>query len=97
MSGKGDKRRPPSVSQSQFDENWNKVFNRDQTAQPTDLWAFPSEKNSEMLREVTYDGMWQHSCTTTLETFYVGKNENCSFCGAWEEDGIDPPASPNWK
>jgi hypothetical protein len=94
MSGKGDKRRPSSVSQSQFDENWNKAFNRSQiqkdwrepNAQPTDLWAFPSEKNGEMLREVTYDGMWKHSCTTMMETFYIGKDEVCDACGAWEED-----------
>ena len=88
MSGKGDKRRPSSVSQSQFDENWNKIFDRQsQTGQPTDLWAFPRENKGEMLREINYEGMWKHSCTTMMETFFIGKNEVCDACGAWEEDG----------
>ena len=54
-------------------------------------------KKPQMLREINHDGMWQHSCTTTMETFFIGKNETCSYCGAWEEDGDDPPASPNWR
>lgn len=87
MSGKGDKRRPSSVSQSQFDENWNKIFDRQsQTGQPTDLWAFPREKTGDMLREVNYDGMWQHSCTVEMGVMWIGKNETCNYCGFWEED-----------
>ena len=54
-------------------------------------------KQPEVLREINYDGMWKHSCTTTMETFYIGKNETCNYCGAWEEDGAEPPASPNWR
>ena len=93
MSGKGDKRRPSSVSQSQFDENWNKAFNRNQIqkdwnqqGQPTDLWAFPREKSGDMLREVNYDGTWQHSCTVEMGVMWIGKNETCNYCGSWEED-----------
>ena len=41
----------------------------------------------EELREVNHDGMWKHSCTTMMETFFIGKNEVCDACGAWEEDG----------
>lgn len=87
MNGKGDKRRPSSVSQSQFDENWNKIFDRQsQTDQPTDLWAFPRKKTGDMLREVAYDGMWQHSCTVDMSVVWIGKDETCNLCGAWEED-----------
>lgn len=82
MSGKGDKRRPLSVSQSQFDENWNKAFNRNQIQND---WN--QQGQSQMLREVTYEGMWKHSCTTMMETFFIGKDEVCDACGAWEEDG----------
>ena len=83
MSGKGDKRRPMTVQYDLYESNWDR--------------AFGGNKQPSVLREVNYDGMWQHSCTTTTETFYIGKDETCSFCGAWEEDGIDPPASPNWN
>jgi hypothetical protein len=71
MNGKGDKQRPSAVSQDQFDENWDKAF---------------ANKNN-MLREVAYDGMWQHSCTVDMSVVWVGKNETCNLCGAWEEDG----------
>ena len=33
------------------------------------------EKKGDMLREINHDGMWKHSCTTTMETFFIGKNE----------------------
>ena len=39
------------------------------------------------LREVTYDGMWQHSCTVEMSVVWIGKDETCDYCGAWEEDG----------
>ena len=71
MNGKGDKQRPSSVSREQFDENWDKAF---------------ANKNN-MLREVAHDGMWQHSCTVDMSVVWVGKNETCNLCGAWEEDG----------
>jgi hypothetical protein len=71
MSGKGSGRRPLTVSQEQFTSNWERAFN----------------KQPEMLREVNYDGMWQHSCTVDLSVVWIGKNETCNYCGAWEEDG----------
>ena len=71
MNGKGDKQRPSAVSQEQFDENWGKAF----------------ANKDNMLREVAYDGMWKHSCTVDLSVVWVGKNETCNLCGAWEEDG----------
>ena len=96
MNGKGDKRRPSSVSKEKFDENWDRAFNRntiqDDWNKPTDLWAFPPKKDKP-LREVAYDGMWKHSCTTTMEVFWIGKDETCSYCSAWEEDGDDLPIS----
>lgn len=57
----------------QFESNWSKAFDK--------------PKAPEMLREINHDGMWKHSCTTMMETFYIGKNEVCDACGAWEEDG----------
>lgn len=123
MSGKGDKRRPSSVSKDQFDENWERIFGSepkydtfpkdfDMTQAydygapsrdgshlteedrkllkeyfPTDLWAFPPKDKKEALHEVRYDNMWRHSCTTLMETFWIGKDEVCDACGAWEEDG----------
>ena len=73
MNGKGDKRRPMTVQQELFASNWDKAFGK---------------KEPQSLREVTYDGMWQHSCTTLMETFYIGKDEVCDACGAWEEDDV---------
>ena len=81
MNGKGSDRRPMLVEIGQFESNWERAFG----------------KKDQMLREVAHDGMWKHSCTATMETFYIGVSETCPYCGAWEEDGIDPPASPNWK
>ena len=51
---------------------------------PTDLWAFPPK--DKMLREVNYDNMWQHSCTVEMGVMWIGKDETCNYCGAWEED-----------
>jgi len=73
VMSKGSSRRPMSTGLEQFEENWNRAFNK--------------PKAPEMLREVNYDGMWRHSCTTLMETFYIGHNEVCDACGAWEEDG----------
>jgi hypothetical protein len=77
---KGSGRRPLSVSQQQFADNWDKAFSKKQ-----EQMELPFDN---MLREVSYDGMWRHSCTTMMETFYIGKNEVCDACGAWEEDGL---------
>ena len=82
MNGKGDKRRPMTVQRELFADNWDRAFNKS----PTDMWAFPPEKKGEMLREVNYDGMWQHSCTVEMGVMWIGKNETCNYCGAWEED-----------
>ena len=43
--------------------------------------------NKQMLREVAHDGMWKHSCTVDMTVVWVGKDETCNMCGAWEEDG----------
>ena len=40
----------------------------------------------DMLREVTHDGKWKHSCTVDMSVVWIGKNETCGMCGAWEED-----------
>ena len=71
MNGKGSGRRPLTVSQEQFASNWDQAF---------------KPQTGGMLREVAHDGMWKHSCTTMMETFYIGHNEVCDACGAWEED-----------
>lgn len=71
MNGKGDKRRPMQTGLEQFENNWDTAFG----------------KKADMLREVNYDGMWQHSCTAEMAVVWIGKDETCNFCGAWEEDG----------
>ena len=58
-------------------------------------FAKKKPEKSNMLREVNYDGMWQHSCMIDLPVMWIGKGETCNYCGAWEEDGDNPPASPN--
>ena len=70
MNGKGDKRRPMTVQHELFADNWDMTFGRKQ----------------QMLREVNYDGMWQHSCTVEMAVMWIGKDETCNLCGAWEED-----------
>ena len=70
MNGKGDKRRPMNVQYDLFESNWDRAFGK---------------KEPTMLREVSHDGMWRHSCTATMETFFVGKGETCNYCGEWEE------------
>ena len=67
---KGSDRRPMLVEVGQFEDNWDKAFG----------------KKDNMLREVNYDGMWQHSCTVDMTVVWVGKDETCNMCGAWEED-----------
>ena len=77
MNGKGDKRRPMQTGLEQFEDNWNRAFNSNkQESAPT------------ILREVQHDGKWQHSCTVDMSVVWIGKNETCSVCGAWEEDGL---------
>ena len=73
MSGKGSNRRPMTVQHDLFENNWDQAFN--------------SGTGDYVLREVNYDGMWKHSCTVDLTVVWVGKNETCNMCGAWEEDG----------
>ena len=70
MSGKGSDRRPMEIQHDLFENNWDRAFGN----------------KGQMLREVAHDGMWKHSCTTMMETFYIGHNEVCDACGAWEED-----------
>ena len=71
MNGKGDTRRPMQTGLEQFENNWDKAFG----------------KKPDMLREVNYDGMWKHSCTVEMAVVWIGKDETCNYCGAWEEDG----------
>ena len=70
MSGKGSGRRPMLTEIGQFESNWDKAFG----------------SNKQMLREVNHDGMWKHSCTVDMTVVWIGKDETCSMCGAWEED-----------
>ena len=58
------------VEVGQFESNWDKAFG----------------KEDKMLREVNYDGMWQHSCTVEMAVMWIGKGEECNWCGAKEED-----------
>jgi len=72
MNGKGDTPRPFSVDRKTFESNWDDIFSK--------------PKKTEMLREVNYDNMWKHSCTVEMGVMWIGKNETCNYCGAWEED-----------
>ena len=72
MSGKGDTPRPLSVDRDTFESNWDKIFSK--------------PKKPTMLHEVNYDNMWKHSCTVEMGVMWIGKNETCNYCGAWEED-----------
>ena len=74
MSGKGSGRRPMSTGLEQFEENWNR--------------AFGEKRAPQQLREINHDGMWRHSCTVDMSVVWIGKNEVCDYCGAWEEDGL---------
>ena len=71
MNGKGDKRRPMDVNQGTYESNWDRIF---------------AKKEPQSLNEVAYDGMWQHSCTLTMQVVWVGKGEPCNYCGAFEEN-----------
>ena len=73
MNGKGDKRRPMTVQYDLFEDNWDRIFGK---------------KEPQPLREVSYDGMWQHSCTVEMGVMWIGKDETCNYCGAWEEDEL---------
>ena len=79
MNGKGDKRRPMTVQQDLFEENWDRAFSKKQEQLELPL--------DNMLREVNYDNMWQHSCTVEMGVMWIGKDETCNYCGSWEEDG----------
>ena len=88
MSGKGDTRRPLSVSQQQFASNWDKAFGDKQELREV---TYDGERigtfDATGLREVRYDGKWKHSCTVDMSVVWIGKDETCDYCGAWEEDG----------
>ena len=94
MSGKGSGRRPMEIQHDLFESNWDRAFRRKQIEdQRVEIITKEQDvivdyvRSGEMLREVAHDGMWKHSCTTMMETFYIGKDEVCDACGAWEEDG----------
>ena len=97
MSGKGSGRRPLTVSQEQFASNWERVFDRTDDISAPDMFREVITKEQDviidvvskgdMLREVAHDGMWQHSCTVDMTVVWIGKDETCNYCGAWEEDG----------
>lgn len=90
MSGKGSKQRPMEVQYDLFENNWDRIFGKKDHAEhgPQGLPDVHKGDKGLMLREVNYDGMWQHSCTMTMEVFYIGKDETCDYCGAWEEDDV---------
>lgn len=80
MSGKGSKQRPMTVQYDLFESNWDRAFGKKQEQLELPL--------NNTLREVNYDGMWKHSCTVDMRVVWIGKDETCNMCGAWEEDGL---------
>ena len=83
MNGKGDKRRPMTVQYDLFEDNWDRIFKKEEPLTLREVMYDGVETSAPLM----YDGMWKHSCTATLEVFYIGKDETCDYCGAWEEDG----------
>ena len=81
MNGKGSGRRPMEIQQDLFESNWDRAFRRKQIEEQ---WT--PEVKGNMLREVAHDGLWQHSCTVDMRVVWIGKDETCNMCGAWEED-----------
>lgn len=71
MSGKGDKPRPMGVDRETYYNNYDRIFRKEKP---------------KPLHEVNYDNMWQHSCTVEMGVMWIGKDETCNYCGAWEED-----------
>jgi hypothetical protein len=91
MNGKGDKRRPMSVQYDLFENNWDRIFGKKEEPLTLREVMYDGEKvgtfDATNLREVAHDGLWKHSCTVEMAVVYIGKNETCDYCGAWEEDG----------
>lgn len=89
MNGKGDKRRPMTVQYDLFENNWDRAFGNKQELREV---TYDGERvgtfDATDLREVNYDGMWQHSCTVEMGVMWIGKDETCNYCGAWEEDEL---------
>lgn len=78
-----------------FENNWDRIFSKrdDLTYNKVEVdwdkaakYSITVDDSKDMLREVTYDGMWQHSCTVEMSVVWIGKDETCNYCGAWEED-----------
>jgi hypothetical protein len=82
MSGKGDKPRPLSVDRDTFYNNWDRIFDKSTGVSVT------YTETPKPLHEVNYDNMWKHSCTVEMGVMWIGKNETCNYCGAWEEDEL---------
>ena len=72
------------IDYDQYESNWDRAFRRKQIE---DRWTPEVKEKMGKLNEVCYDGMWQHSCTVDMRVVYIGKDETCNMCGAWEEDG----------
>lgn len=68
--GKGSGARPLGVSTEQFEDNWDRIFNKNK---------------SNQLNEVAHDDMWVHRCPVEADIMSIGKGENCPWCGAFEE------------
>lgn len=51
MSGKGDKRRPMQISEKEFSDNWNRIFNKPKDDDKSELirdaflWVAPRKKS----------------------------------------------------
>ena len=92
MSGKGDKRRPMTVQYDLFEDNWDRIFGKKEEPLTLREVMYDGEKvgtfDATNLREVNYDNMWQHSCTVEMGVMWIGKDETCNYCGAWEEDEL---------
>ena len=86
MSGKGDKRRPMEVQYDLFENNWDRAFGKKELREVTYDGERVGTFDATGLREVNYDNMWQHSCTVEMAIVWIGKEETCDYCGAWEED-----------
>ena len=80
--GKGSKMRPLIVDRKKFENNWDRIFNK----QNQDF-MYESDNPAER----PYD-MWSHSCEKEgprPATIYTQKGQACNWCGKYEDGSLD--------
>jgi hypothetical protein len=80
-----------TVQYDLFENNWDRVFGKKELREVTydgeRVGTFDATGLPE-LREVSYDDMWQHSCTLVMGVVNISKGEECNYCGAKEDESV---------